>query len=84
MKIKAVYCSNYNGLYLKSEDGQQLDEDKVADVTSIITDKAVEFCSDDGLFYGDIDELNDFVVSTVKEHFGDDVEVDFREDSISS
>ena len=84
MKIKVVYCSNYNGVCLSSEDGQKLDEDKEADVETTIADKAVEFCSEDGRFYGDIEDLEEFAVSTVKEHFGDDVEVLFAEDSISS
>lgn len=90
--IAVTYCSNYNGCYLYGTiNGEQVDledvpefADKAARCVSNIIDQAVEECSEDGNFYGDIDELAKFSTATVKRIFGETVTVTFEEDNISS
>lgn len=60
MNIKVTYCTNYNGCDIEGIEG--IDEQQMVD---IIVDHAIEECSDDGEFYGDEDDLEEFIKSTV-------------------
>jgi hypothetical protein len=79
--IEVTYCSNYNGASLHSA---TID---VSEFEDIITDNIVDFaygdCDDDGCYHGDIDELEEFCVKTIREKFGD-VNVVFEEDTFST
>lgn len=89
--IEVTYCSNYNGCYLHAiVDGERVDLDtpefahKANECADEIVNLAVKECSEDGYFYGDIDQLAEFCVVTVKRIFGEHITVTFDEDSVSS
>lgn len=83
MKIKAVYYSSHNGLCLTAEDGQLLDANKEGDVIATVTYATEDLCDNKGKFFGKIKDVETFVVATIKEHFGDGVDVEFEENPIS-
>ena len=90
--IQVTYCSNYNGCYLRAfvneeqidpSDYPEIDE-QFEECSSDIIDEAVDQCDDDGCFYGDLSKLKEFCITTVKAAFGDQVNVTFEEDSVST
>lgn len=83
MIVKVVYCSNYNGANVEV-DGKYGEGVKADAVMDAVIDFGSEKCSDDGEYYGNIDDVEEVAIKAVKEAYGDDVQVEFEEDSTST
>ena len=93
--VDITYHSNYNGLSIVVNEnfdisyhcGGDVDNELIKLGTNI-ADKVVEFasesCDDDGEFYGNINKVEQLAVRLVREAFGDNIEITFEEDSVSS
>ena len=90
--IAVTYCSNYNGCYLTTEDGGELcgveEYPEYSALTEACVEKivnhAVDDCDEDGEFRGCSSDLKAFAITAVKLAFGDNVNVTFEVDRISS
>lgn len=76
-KIQVMYQANYNGcVVIENED--DFEHERSEEFTDAVCNYAIEKCNDVGKFYGDEDELEEFIVAKAKEMFGDvEVEVEF-------
>lgn len=83
-KVKVTYQSNYNGCSVSFENDLPMNTVEADRVIVDVTDLAYDDCDEDGVYQGDIDEVKEFAVQSVKKHFGDDVDVIFEEDSSST
>ena len=81
--IKITYCSNYNGANVEVN-GKYPDDSKAETVIDTVVNFAVDNCNGEGMFYGDIDDVEEVAIKAVKDVYGNDVEVVFEEDSVSS
>lgn len=95
MKIEITYCSNYNGCCITATiDGKEVGEDdptygkKIEAAQNAIIEEAykdvIKTGRHEGEYNGDIDDLEEFAINTVREQFGYDVEITFEEDSSST
>lgn len=94
-KINVRYSANYNGATLMvDEEGKSIDLEyfhpnlevrKVAgECVGDIVEKLVDYCNDDGEFYGSEEQAEEIITEKVKNHFGKNVAVTVEFDYISS
>lgn len=84
IKVKVAYQSNYNGASVEV-DGEYADykDPKARKVIDAVVDAGSSNCSDEGEFYGDIDDLEEVAKKVVLATYGK-VDFEFEEDSIST
>lgn len=68
MVIKVTFCTLYNGCIIDNENNL-LYPKTVEKCEDIITQYSAKYCNNSGLFGGDEDELEEFIISTLKSQF---------------
>lgn len=84
--VTVTYQSNYNGCYLTTTINgvEQYELNGFEEVSSEICEHAHQFCDEDGYFQGSVVDLQQFCTDLVKQKFGQNVVVEFVEDSSST
>lgn len=82
MKIQVIHQTQYNGVELVCND--ELPQLLVNECEETIVNHGQRYYDEDGCYQGDMNQLENFSIQTVKEIFGNDVEVTFEEDNTSS
>lgn len=83
-KVHVTYQSGYNGCDV---DGDVTPTQQQAIIDAVVNEAykdVIKSGRHEGEFNGDIDELEEFAIKTVKDTVGADVVVTFEEDSMSS